>query len=128
MRCDAACRVGRKYSENLGMVDSPLLACMKPNAYLINTSRGGVVKEAALVSALDSGAIAGAGLDVFENEPRISPALLEMDQVVLTPHIGTDTHCTNVRMAEEAAKNIIDFFTTGTSENLVNPAGFDSLQ
>lgn len=115
-------------SETHHLIGEREIAQMKSSAYLINTSRGGVVKEAALVSALDSGAIAGAGLDVFENEPRISPALLEMDQVVLTPHIGTDTHCTNVRMAEEAAKNIIDFFTTGTSENLVNPAGFDSLQ
>lgn len=112
-------------SETRHLIAERELAQMKPSAYLINSSRGGVIKEAALVSALGSGSIAGAGLDVFENEPRISPALLAMDQVVLTPHIGTDTYCTNVRMAEEAAKNIIDFFATGTSENLVNPAIVD---
>jgi lactate dehydrogenase-like 2-hydroxyacid dehydrogenase len=109
-------------SETHHLIAERELAQMKSSAYLINSSRGRVVKESALVSALESGAIAGAGLDVFENEPSISQALLAMDQVVLTPHIGTDTYCTNVRMAEEAAKNIIDFFTTGTSKNLVNPA------
>jgi glyoxylate reductase len=68
------------------------LALMKPTAYLVNTSRGPVVDEAALARALAEGRIAGAALDVYENEPEVTPALLELDNVVLTPHIASATH------------------------------------
>ncbi len=65
---------------------------MKPTAYLVNTSRGPVVDEAALARALAEGRIAGAALDVYENEPEVTPALLELDNVVLVPHLGSATH------------------------------------
>jgi glyoxylate reductase len=68
------------------------LALMKPSAYLVNTSRGPVVDETALVRALAEGRIAGAALDVYENEPEVTPALLELDNVVLVPHLGSATH------------------------------------
>jgi len=97
------------------------LSMMKPDAYLINTSRGAVVDENALVRCLSEGKIAGAGLDVFENEPKISPELLKMDNVVLTPHIGTDTIETRINMNRESARNIIDFFSGRQPFHVINP-------
>ena len=73
------------------LLDTARLGQMKPGAYLINMARGRVVNENALVAALQSGHLAGAGLDVFEDEPRVHPALLQMKQVVLTPHLGGGT-------------------------------------
>ena len=64
---------------------------MKPNSVLINAARGAVVDEDALIRALQNGVIAGAGLDVYKNEPRVNPALIEMQNVVLSPHVGTAT-------------------------------------
>jgi glyoxylate reductase len=81
---------------------------MKPTAYLINTSRGPVVDEAALVGALRERRIAGAGLDVYEREPEISAPLLEMSNVVLLPHIGSATLETRTAMAMLAVENAID--------------------
>lgn len=86
------------------------LKAMKDSAYLINTSRGKVVDEQALIKALKNGWIAGAALDVFEEEPLIDSELLKLDNVVLTPHIGSATIETRERMAEVAAMNIIDYF------------------
>jgi glyoxylate reductase len=74
------------------VIDEPALARMRPAAVLVNTSRGPVVDEDALVRALRAGTIAGAALDVFEDEPRVHPGLLELDNVVLTPHIASATH------------------------------------
>ena len=80
---------------------------MKATAYLINTARGPVVDESALVDALRSGTIAGAGLDVYEDEPRVHPGLLELDTVMLTPHLGSATVETRLAMANLAVDNVI---------------------
>jgi lactate dehydrogenase-like 2-hydroxyacid dehydrogenase len=86
------------------------LARMRRSAYLINTARGDVVDEAALVEALSDGTIAGAGLDVYEREPQISPALLSMENVVLLPHLGSATTETRIAMGRRAAENLRLFF------------------
>lgn len=83
---------------------------MKKGAFLINTARGKIVDEVALSKYLINGHLGGAGLDVFENEPNINPEILQLDNVVLTPHIGTGTVDTRIAIAEEAAENIIGFF------------------
>ncbi|MEU6711457.1 D-glycerate dehydrogenase [Nonomuraea sp. NPDC046802] len=88
------------------LIDAAALSAMKPTAFLVNTSRGAVVDEAALVEALRSGAIAGAGLDVFEDEPRVHPRLLDLDNVVLVPHLGSATMETRTAMAQLAADNV----------------------
>ncbi|MFM8528095.1 MAG: 2-hydroxyacid dehydrogenase [Ilumatobacteraceae bacterium] len=83
------------------------LRAMRRTAFLINTSRGPVVDEAALVAALEAGRIAGAGLDVFEHEPEVHPGLLGRDDVVLVPHLGSATVETRSAMAELAARNAV---------------------
>jgi gluconate 2-dehydrogenase len=83
---------------------------MKPGATLVNIARGGIVDDAALAQALRSGPLAAAGLDVFEGEPAVHPALLDVPNVVLTPHIASATLATRRAMAELAADNLIAFF------------------
>lgn len=102
------------------LLNAETLALMKPEAYLINTARGAIVDEAALVAALQTGRLRGAALDVFEDEPRIHPALLQMEQVVLAPHIGSATHETRARMATTAASNILAHLRGETPPNLVS--------
>ncbi|RKY00395.1 D-glycerate dehydrogenase [Candidatus Poribacteria bacterium] len=97
------------------------LKMMKKTAYLINTSRGPVIDEKALVEALKNGEIAGAALDVFENEPELTPGLAELDNVVLTPHIGSASVETRTRMATLAAENIIAYFEGKRPPTVVNP-------
>lgn len=94
---------------------------MKPGALFIHASRGGVVDDAALVAALQSGKLAGAGLDVYEGEPNLNPAFLKMEQVVLTPHIASSSEATRHNMAMLAAKNLVAALTTGNPPNLLNP-------
>jgi glyoxylate reductase len=93
--------------ETKHLVGARELGLMKPTATLVNTSRGAVVDEAALVEALREGRIAGAGLDVYEDEPHVDPGLLDLDNVVLLPHIGSATVETRAAMAELAARNAI---------------------
>jgi glyoxylate/hydroxypyruvate/2-ketogluconate reductase len=88
-------------------IGAPELALMKPSATLTNIARGGVVDDAALVAALSEKRIAAAGLDVFEGEPRVHPALLQVPNVVLTPHIASATLATRLKMALLAAENLI---------------------
>ena len=101
---------------------------MKPTAILINTSRGPVVDEAALVSALKKGKIAGAGLDVYEKEPRLSPGLSRLENAVLLPHIGSATADTRGQMAVLAAKNAVAILRGKRPPNIVNPQVLDSPQ
>jgi glyoxylate reductase len=101
------------------LINEERLKKMQPYAYLINTSRGAVVDEKALVQALKDGVIKGAALDVFEFEPEISPELKELDNVVLTPHIASGTLETRSKMAELAATNIIEVLEGRTPPNLV---------
>jgi glyoxylate/hydroxypyruvate/2-ketogluconate reductase len=97
------------------------LALMKPTAILINSTRGGVVDDAALIAALKSGALRGAGLDGFENEPKLNPEFLKLDNVVLAPHIGSSTEATRRAMAMTAATNLVAALTGGNPPNLLNP-------
>jgi gluconate 2-dehydrogenase len=103
------------------LVGASELAKMKPGAILIHAARGGVVDDAALVAALKSGRLAGAGLDVFENEPALNPELLAMKNVVLTPHIASSSEATRHAMAMLAAQNLVAALTTGKPPNLLNP-------
>ena len=97
------------------------LAQMKPTATLTNVARGGIVDDAALAQALREGRIAAAGLDVFEGEPQVHPALLELPNVVLLPHIGSATEATRRRMVDCAVDNLIAACTGGTPPTPVNP-------
>ncbi|MGQ9646911.1 MAG: 2-hydroxyacid dehydrogenase [Thermodesulfobacteriota bacterium] len=102
------------------------LDLMKPTAILINASRGPVVDEKALVSALRKGRIAGAGLDVFEKEPRLSPGLTKLENVVLLPHIGSATEDTRGQMAVVAVRNAMAMLKGERPKNIVNPEVFKS--
>ncbi len=97
------------------------LRMMKKGAYLINTARGPVVDEKALVKALKEGWIKGAALDVFENEPEVEPELLKLENVVLAPHIASASYATRSRMSIMAAENIIKALSGEIPPNLVNP-------
>jgi gluconate 2-dehydrogenase len=95
------------------LVGAPELARMKRTAVLVNTARGGVVDDAALADALQRGVIAAAGLDVFEGEPRVHPALVTLPNVVLAPHVGSATLATRHAMVQRAASNLLAFLAGG---------------
>jgi lactate dehydrogenase-like 2-hydroxyacid dehydrogenase len=94
-------------AETRHLIDADALGRMRPSAFLVNTTRGPVVDEAALAEALRAGTIAGAGLDVFEREPDVHPALLELENVVLIPHLGSATVETRTAMGVLAAENVV---------------------
>ncbi|MFH1739559.1 MAG: D-glycerate dehydrogenase [bacterium] len=102
------------------------LGLMKSTAYLVNTARGPVIDEEALAKALQNGEIAGAGLDVFENEPQIDPELYKMDKVILLPHVGSASIETRARMATMAAENLVTALRGNIPPNCINPEVFNT--
>ncbi|RPI41864.1 MAG: D-glycerate dehydrogenase [Betaproteobacteria bacterium] len=103
------------------LIGAAELARMKSSAILINAARGGVVDDAALIDALGRGVIRAAGLDVFENEPKLDPGFLALKNVVLAPHIGSSTRVTRLAMAMTAARNLVAAMTGEIPPNRVNP-------
>jgi glyoxylate reductase len=114
--------------ETRHLMNAERLGRMKDTAYLVNSARGPIVDEAALVDALRSGQIAGAGLDVYENEPDVHPGLLELDNVVLLPHLGSATIETRTAMGVLAAKNAIAVLTGERPPTPVNPEVLEGAQ
>jgi lactate dehydrogenase-like 2-hydroxyacid dehydrogenase len=107
-------------AETRHLIGADALGRMRPSAFLVNTTRGPVVDEAALAEALRAGTIAGAGLDVFEREPDVHPALLELENVVLIPHLGSATVETRTAMGVLAAENVVAVLAGGPP---VTPVG-----
>lgn len=103
------------------LIGAAQLALMKPGAILVNSTRGGVVDDAALIDALRNGTLRAAGLDVYENEPHLNPGFLELDNVVLAPHVGSSTEATRRAMAMTAARNLVAALKGEVPPNLVNP-------
>ncbi len=97
------------------------IARMKPTANIINIGRGGLIDEDALAAALAAGKIAGAGLDVFEGEPKVNPKLIALKNVVLTPHIGSASRPTRLAMSNLAADNLMGYLLQGTAKTPLNP-------
>ena len=108
------------------LIDAKALGRMKSTAYLINAARGPIVDEKALVEALREGVIAGAALDVFEDEPAMAPGLAELPNVVLCPHIASASHGTRSMMAAMAAKNAVAHLTLERAPNVVNQQVYES--
>ena len=102
------------------MIGAAEIAKMKPSAILVDTARGGVVDDAALVEALEQKRIAGAALDVFEGEPKLNPTFLGLANVALTPHVGSSSRATRLKMCETAATNLSAVLEGRTPPNLVN--------
>ena len=111
-------------SETHHLLDAPQFAWMKPTAFVINTSRGPVMNEAALVRALQTKQIAGAALDVFEREPQLTPGLVGLENVVLAPHLGSATIGTRTKMGMIAIDNLLAACAGRRPPNCVNPEVF----
>lgn len=105
--------------ENHHLINAARLKRMKPEAFLVNTARGDVVEEAALLEALEQGTIAGAGLDVFEHEPKVTAGLIEREDVVLLPHLGSATRETRIAMGLKVLENAEAFFGGAEPPNRV---------
>jgi lactate dehydrogenase-like 2-hydroxyacid dehydrogenase len=103
------------------LIDARVLEALGPGGYLVNVARGSLVDERALLAALESGAIAGAALDVFDNEPDIDPRFFALDNVLLTPHLGSATHETRAAMAQLMLDNVRSYFRTGQA---LTPVGW----
>ncbi len=110
-----------------GLIGEKEFRKMKPSCIFINTSRGAVVDEAALIAALTEKRIASAGLDVFLNEPSVPDSLIKMDNVVLTPHIGSATVETRTAMAALAVGALIKAFSGELPANALNPQAWDAF-
>ncbi len=106
--------------ETRGMVDAAMLARMKPGAILINTARGAIVDSDALADAIESGHLAGAGLDVFPDEPNVPQRLLRLPQCVLTPHMGTNAADTREAMLRACCRQVLDALEGRRPANIVN--------
>lgn len=107
------------------LISEKELGMMKPTAYLINTARGKMIDEIQLIKALKEKKIAGAALDVFYDEPKINPELIELDNVVLIPHLGSASLETRTKMAIIAAENLVDALKGNKPKNIVNPEVYD---
>lgn len=105
--------------ENHHLINAERLSLMKPTAYLINTARGNVVDSEALIAALKAGSIRGAGLDVYEGEPKLHPGFLELENAVLLPHLGSATSDTRIAMGMRVLENIAAFFAGQTPRDRV---------
>lgn len=108
-------------AETRGLFDERRLARMKPTAVLVNVGRGAIVDEAALVRALRTGALGGAGLDVYEREPFLAEGLVALDTVVLSPHLGAATERTRAAMADLAVENVVAALSGHTPPGLLPP-------
>jgi lactate dehydrogenase-like 2-hydroxyacid dehydrogenase len=107
--------------ETRHMMNKDAFAKMKKGSFLINTARGPIVDEHDLVEALKSGHLAGAGLDVYDNEPNIDPELLVMPNTITTPHIASATFSARDKMGTMAVEALLDGFSGQKPQNLVNP-------
>ena len=108
-------------AETRHLINAESLSKVRPTAYLINTARGAVIDEHALVEALRAGKLAGVALDVHENEPQMNPELMQMENAILTPHIASATYAVREKMAEQAVDSILKTLKGEKPENLVNP-------
>jgi glyoxylate reductase len=108
-------------AETRNLIGARELSLMKPDAYLINTARGGIVDDVALIVALRDNRIFAAALDVYENEPQFDPGFLDLKNVVLVPHIGSASEPTRRAMANTAARNCVAALTGGVPPDLLNP-------
>jgi len=106
------------------MISLDMIALMKPSAYLINTARGPVVDEEALIDALRENRIAGAALDVYTGEPHVNPGFFALENVLLTPHVGSNTLQARNQMALDASERILAVLSGQTPKNVINPEVF----
>ncbi|MCL4558284.1 MAG: phosphoglycerate dehydrogenase [Deltaproteobacteria bacterium] len=109
-----------KTRETAGMLNKAAFDKMKKGVMVVNCARGGIINEAALLEALQSGKVACAALDVFEVEPPVENPLLKLDNVIVTPHLGASTHEAQVNVSVDIAKQFVDYFTRGAIKNAVN--------
>jgi len=119
--CDVLVITAAGGEQSRHLVDANVLDALGPRGFLVNISRGSIIDEAALVSALEEGRLAGAALDVFADEPHVPAALLSRDDVVLLPHLGSATVETRADMAELAVANVEQFLTEGTLVTPIDP-------
>jgi phosphoglycerate dehydrogenase-like enzyme len=110
------------------IIDEDAIASMKTGAYLINTARGGLIDEKALFQALHAGKLAGAACDAFEDEPSLGNPLIALDNFISTPHIGSSTAQTTLRMGLMASQNVLAVLRGERPEFVVNPAVYEARQ